>query len=188
MPSDPAAPIPTSSDRRRIPAWAAWLLAAAAALPALWLLNRLVPRPTTLGDSGGRLSACPDSPNCVCSHDPDPRHHIDPFPVVGSPRESIARLKTLLAERRHVRLVAERPDYLHFEFRTPLCRFVDDVEFLADATRPDAAVVQVRSASRLGYSDLGTNRKRIESIRREYLGAGANPSAPPAPHPPSVPR
>ncbi|HEY9596037.1 MAG TPA: DUF1499 domain-containing protein, partial [Cyanophyceae cyanobacterium] len=44
--------------------------------------------------------------------------------------------------------------------------FVDDVEFFLD---DNANVIQVRSASRLGESDLGVNRKRIETIRAEFL-------------------
>jgi uncharacterized protein (DUF1499 family) len=40
--------------------------------------------------------------------------------------------------------------------------FVDDVEFLIE---PNTQVIHVRSASRLGQSDLGVNRQRIEMIR-----------------------
>ena len=168
MASDPEA----RPDReRRLPAWSGWLIAAAAALPALWLINRLVPRPTGLGAADGHLAACPDSPNCVCSHDTDPQHHIDPFPVTGSAEAALARVKALLADRRHVHLLDESAGYLHYEFRTPVCRFVDDVEFLADDRHPGGPVLHVRSASRLGYSDLGTNRKRLEALRAEYLRA-----------------
>ena len=52
--------------------------------------------------------------------------------------------------------------YLYAEFTSRLMRYVDDVEFLEDST---AGVIHVRSASRLGYTDLGANRKRIENIR-----------------------
>ena len=60
--------------------------------------------------------------------------------------------------------------YLHAEFKSAVFRFVDDVEFFADE---GAGVIQVRSAARVGNSDLGVNRKRLETIRA--LG-----SAPPA--------
>jgi uncharacterized protein (DUF1499 family) len=50
-------------------------------------------------------------------------------------------------------------------------RFVDDVEFLLV---PAERVIHVRSASRVGYSDLGTNRKRVEALRAKFEG-----SAPP---------
>jgi uncharacterized protein (DUF1499 family) len=64
-----------------------------------------------------------------------------------------------------VRIVTQRDDYLHAEFTTPLLRFVDDVEFLAD---PAAGVIHVRSASRVGYSDLGVNRRRVRRIREAF--------------------
>ena len=47
----------------------------------------------------------------------------------------------------------------------PTTLFVDDSEFLLDRER---LVIQVRSASRLGYSDLGKNRSRIEEIREQF--------------------
>ena len=59
-------------------------------------------------------------------------------------------------------IISEQGNYLYAEFTTRLMGFVDDVEFLAD---PATGIVQVRSASRLGKSDLGVNRKRIEAIR-----------------------
>ncbi|MEO1134470.1 MAG: DUF1499 domain-containing protein, partial [Cyanobacteria bacterium J06639_1] len=62
--------------------------------------------------------------------------------------------------------VVERGDrYLYAEFTSKLMGFVDDVEFYADEA---ASVIHVRSASRLGKSDLGVNRKRIEAIRAQY--------------------
>jgi uncharacterized protein (DUF1499 family) len=64
-------------------------------------------------------------------------------------------------------LVTQRPGYLHAECRTKWMGFVDDVEFLLD---PAARVIHVRSASRLGRRDFGTNRERIEAIRAA-LGA-----------------
>jgi uncharacterized protein (DUF1499 family) len=42
-------------------------------------------------------------------------------------------------------------------------RFVDDVEFLFDDTNKK---IHVRSASRVGYSDMGVNRKRVEELRK----------------------
>ena len=55
--------------------------------------------------------------------------------------------------------------YLHAEFRSAVFRFVDDVEFHADEA---AGVIQVRSGSRIGFSDLGVNRRRIEAIRARW--------------------
>ncbi len=119
-----------------------------------------------LGVVDGRLAACPTSPNCVSSQaDPqDLRHYIAPLAYQGDRESAREKLVTLLEGQKRVSLVVRNDDYLRAEFRSLLFRFVDDVEFyLADEGRID-----VRSASRLGYSDLGVNRKRIEKLRSEF--------------------
>ena len=45
---------------------------------------------------------------------------------------------------------------------TPLMRYRDDVQLLYV---PEEGLVHVRSSSRLGYSDMGANRKRVEDLR-----------------------
>jgi uncharacterized protein (DUF1499 family) len=67
------------------------------------------------------------------------------------------------------RVVTARADYAHLEFATPLMGFVDDVELAVDTA---ASVIQVRSASRVGTSDFGVNRKRIDDLRRAFAAAG----------------
>jgi uncharacterized protein (DUF1499 family) len=62
------------------------------------------------------------------------------------------------------KIVKKEPGYLYAQFTTRLMKYVDDAEFWFD---PAAGVIQVRSASRLGSSDLGVNRKRIEFIRQK---------------------
>ena len=68
----------------------------------------------------------------------------------------------MLESTHGAKLITSAPDYLYAQYTTPLMKFVDDVEFWFD---PNANVIQVRSASRLGESDLGANRKRIEAVR-----------------------
>ena len=127
------------------------------------------PRPAP-GLRDGRLAACPDSPNCVCSQDVEAAHAIAPLVFRGSAAAAMSVLKQVLAGQPRVRVLMETPNYLHAEFRTPLCRFVDDVEFLFVESEH---VIHVRSASRVGYSDLGTNRRRVETLRRAF--AALNP-------------
>ena len=62
-------------------------------------------------------------------------------------------------------IVDKENDYIHAEFRSMIFRFVDDAEFYFD---PDKPVIDVRSAARLGYSDFGVNRKRMEEIRQQF--------------------
>ncbi len=119
-------------------------------------------RPTNLGVKDGRLAPCPETPNCVSSQSSDAAHAIEPLRFSGNPTAAMARLKTIIWGMPRTEIVSETDTYLHVEFTSLVFRFVDDVEFLLD--EPDSCI-QVRSASRMGRSDLGVNRKRIESIR-----------------------
>ena len=62
-------------------------------------------------------------------------------------------------------VIKESPHYLHVEFSSLLFRFVDDVEFFLDDMEK---LIHIRSASRVGYSDLGVNRRRVDKIRAEW--------------------
>ena len=121
-------------------------------------------RPDTLGIADGRLAKCPDSPNCVNSQTTDEKHSIPPFTYEGSRQEAFDRLKQAVSGLKRTQIVEERADYLRIECTSALFRFVDDVEFYF----PEENVIHVRSASRLGYSDLGVNRKRVEKIRQLF--------------------
>jgi uncharacterized protein (DUF1499 family) len=81
-------------------------------------------------------------------------------------------------------LVRESPGYMQFEVTTRWLRFTDDLEFLSD---PGSNQIQVRSSSRVGYSDLGANRRRVERIRARYgeLMKASSHEATPKPAPPS---
>ena len=114
-------------------------------------------RPSNLGVKDGKLAACPGTPNCVNSQSDDAQSKIEPLPA-----KSIAEVKKVLEGMERTTIVEETDNYLYAEFKSKLMGYVDDVEFYRD----DAAnAVQVRSASRLGKSDLGVNRKRVEEIR-----------------------
>jgi uncharacterized protein (DUF1499 family) len=121
-------------------------------------------RPTTIGLQAGRLAPCPSSPNCVCSYDSDELHKIDPLRYSSTPAAAWAALKQTIESLERTKIITATSDYLYAEFSSKLMGFVDDVEFYLD---PAAGVIQVRSASRLGQSDLGVNRQRIELIRSQ---------------------
>ncbi len=133
-----------------------------AALVLRLLIPRFSPEPDTLGVVDGRLSACPDSPNCVSSSATDAEHAIDPIAFSTSAEEAQADLLTVLSDLPRATLVSSEPGYVHASFRSPLMGYVDDGEFLFDEA---ANVIHVRMAARLGQSDLGANRERVESIR-----------------------
>ncbi|MBE9171221.1 DUF1499 domain-containing protein [Pleurocapsales cyanobacterium LEGE 06147] len=114
-------------------------------------------RPNNLGVKDGKLAPCPGTPNCVNSQSDNPQSKIEPLPSVA-----IADLKKVIEGMEGAKIIEQTDNYLYAEFKTKLMGFVDDVEFYLD---PNENVVHVRSASRLGKSDLGVNRKRIELIR-----------------------
>ncbi len=122
--------------------------------------------PTDLGVRNGRLKAPSPTPNSVSSQamlwpDHPQRLAAQIAPLAGG-AATFARLRTLLASWPGATVVTARDDYLYVQFTTPLLKFTDDAEFWLD---PAAGVVHVRSASRLGQGDLGTNRRRIEALR-----------------------
>lgn len=119
-------------------------------------------RPTNLGVQSGKLAPCPGSPNCVSSFSQDTTHKIAPLTYNSTSAEAMANLKTIIQNMERTTIVTEAENYLYAEFKSKLLGFVDDVEFLIDDS---AKVIHVRSASRLGQSDLGVNRSRVETIR-----------------------
>ncbi|WP_073073873.1 DUF1499 domain-containing protein [Phormidesmis priestleyi] len=128
-------------------------------------------RPNNLGVQNGALAACPDSPNCVNSFSTDAGHKIDPIRYTSTPEKAFADLKQTIQSMPRTQIVTENENYLYAEFASKLMGFVDDVEFYLDKT---AGVIHVRSAARLGKSDLGVNRQRVEAIRAALAGSGAS--------------
>lgn len=125
-------------------------------------------RPADLGVRNGRLKAAPSSPNAVSSQATD-GHQIAPLAYAGRAEAAMKALKAIVDGTPNTHLVENKPDYLYAEYASALLGFVDDVEFYFP---PGGSIIQVRSASRLGYSDLGVNRKRIEAIRARLAQAG----------------
>ena len=130
--------------------------------------------PTGLGVQDGKLKRPSRTPNSVSSQAdlwPGPMSEsarIDPLTVKGSPQASLQQIKALAAQMPGARVVDSRDDYLYLQFTTRVLGFVDDVEFWA---APDAKVIQVRSASRVGRKDFGVNRARIEALRGQFAAA-----------------
>jgi len=115
-----------------------------------------------------RFARCPSSPNCVSSDAPaDDSHYIKPLRVDGNGAQTWQAVLEYLQDQPAYTIVERRADYLRAEARTRLLRFVDDVEF---HLRIDQGEIAMRSASRIGYSDLGANRHRLEALRQALSG------------------
>jgi uncharacterized protein (DUF1499 family) len=97
----------------------------------------------------------------------DAQHAIAPYRYQKSLAETKELLKAIIASLPRTRLVEEDGEYLHYEFTSLLIRFVDDVEFVFDE---GSKTIHFRSASRVGYGDLGVNRRRMENIRSSLAG------------------
>lgn len=131
-------------------------------------------RPTNLGVHDGRLLPCPETPNCVSSRSTGPEHAVEPLRFSGPASEAMSALSAVISVMKRVRIVTRTDSYLHAEFTSAVFRFVDDAEFLLDN---ETSSIHVRSASRVGSSDLGVNRKRIEAIRKAWQALPAPPPA-----------
>jgi len=154
--------------------WTAAVLVLALGAAQLGALEGQAPADLGLNDS--QLKPPSVTRNSVSSQtDRHPGHpqadyaRIDPLPFkAGGADASMQALKAALQQMGGVRITVDQPGYLRAEARTPVLRFVDDLEFAVDAQR---GVIDLRSASRLGSEDFGTNRKRIEALRGLYLAA-----------------
>jgi uncharacterized protein (DUF1499 family) len=132
----------------------------------VYAVSLLARRPPNLGVKNGQLAPCPASPNCVCTHAEDDEHAIEPLRFIGTPAEAMAKLKQALDMLPRKQVVTETPDYLHVECWSLIFRYTDDVEFLIDGP---IQTIQFRSASRIGRSDFGVNRARMEAIRKAFV-------------------
>jgi uncharacterized protein (DUF1499 family) len=156
--------------------WKRWLAWTAFGVAGLAVMNvvglaiaaRQAPRPANLGASGGRLAACPDTPNCVSTQTDNPQQRLEPIPYSGSTAEARQRLLEIIQGAQRTEIVAETPTYLGVVYRSALFGFPDDVEFVFDEQR---RVIDFRSASRLGKGDMGVNRARMEAISQAFGAA-----------------
>ena len=112
--------------------------------------------PVDLGVQENKLAPCPNSPNCVSSFDSDNSHTIRPL------NADLEKIERMLVSLNHANIVDRSGNYMRVEFTSRILRYIDDVEFLHDE---NGGVTHVRSASRVGFTDLGVNRKRVEKIR-----------------------
>ena len=126
-------------------------------------------RPNDLGVRNGLLKSALPSPNAVNSQATGGYHQIAPLRYNGTSEPAMAALKSVIESTPRTSIVEERADYLYAEFTSKVIGYVDDVEFYFPSNE---RVIHARSASRLGYSDFGVNRKRIEDIRAKLAAAG----------------
>jgi uncharacterized protein (DUF1499 family) len=142
----------------------------------LMLSNCSANRPAEADGKNGELATCPDRPNCVSSLSDDKEHFIAPLTYDGSMAEAAARLLSVLEQMEGAKILSRTGTTIHAEFTSTVFGFVDDVDFRFDTADRR---IDLRSASRVGYTDFGANRRRIEEIRQRFQAAATTePSQP----------
>jgi uncharacterized protein (DUF1499 family) len=116
--------------------------------------------PASIGD----FASCPESPNCVSTKSSSQEHGIKPFNYSVSKEKAKQGLLEIVKKMPGTKIKINQDNLVHSEFTSSVFRFVDDVEFYFE----EDGVINFRSASRLGHSDLGANRNRMEEIRKQF--------------------
>lgn len=134
------------------------------ALGGTLLLTACSGTPVKQGLVDGALAICGDKPNCVSSQDKREDHYIAPLSYPAKNNQAISLLQNYLEKQENVNINDITENYIWAVYTTPLMQFNDDVEFYFS----QPGTIQIRSASRIGYSDLGANNKRVEGIRTDF--------------------
>lgn len=152
----------TRSSRRGSRLWMRLFFLPLIAIAGLFMISMSATRPDTLSHSNGRLAECPTTPNCVATQSGDEQQRMSPVKYSTDADQAVGNIKSIVSKKfSRAKLVSDEGNYLHYEFTSLIFRFVDDVEFLVD---DKAKEIHFRSASRVGHSDLGANRKRMQTI------------------------
>lgn len=125
-------------------------------------VNRVATGLTTNDAGITTLSGCEDLHNCTASTATVKRNLIDSLDYSGPPSQAVATVSRVIATQSGAQIITQSENYLHATYKTTLLGYTDDLELLLDE---NTGILHVRSASRIGKSDLGANRKRIEALR-----------------------
>lgn len=128
--------------------------------------------PQNLGVINGKLRPPSLTPNSVSSqaglypaHPQRMYADIAPLNYTGDGDVAMNQLALLLNSSARTTVITQGSVYIYAQSQTAVLRFTDDLEFWLDSPN---GVIQMRSASRLGRKDFGTNRARIEAIRARF--------------------
>ena len=119
-------------------------------------------------ESSGFLD-CPDTPNCVSSLAKNPKYQVEPFKLKKDPTTSWDIVRKMVGSLPRTKIVTADNNNIHAECRSMIFRFVDDLTL---HLTPSNGIIHIRSASRIGYSDLGVNRRRVENLRKKLKQNG----------------
>jgi uncharacterized protein (DUF1499 family) len=109
----------------------------------------------------GQFARCPERPNCVSTKNSSIENTIKPIYYKGSHENAKQSLLLVIKTFESAKVKKKQDKFIHVEFTSNIFKFIDDVEFYLT----EQGVIHFRSASRIGHSDLGVNRRRVEKIR-----------------------
>ena len=122
----------------------------------LALFHLVGPVPAELGVHNGALAPCPSPAHCA---------RVD-WPVADA-EAALAALVPVVESTARTTIEEQGDGYLHATSNSALFGFVDDLELYADAAH---GMLQARSVSRLGDSDLGVNSQRLKALEQQLKG------------------
>ena len=128
----------------------------------IFLMNCSGARPPLIG----QFSVCPNKPNCVSSKSTISIHKIDPIIYKGTSEDAQEKILGIIKSMRRTKISENKDNFIHVEFTSKIFGFVDDVELYFN----EVGTIHFRSASRIGNSDMGVNRKRMEEIHQSFMG------------------
>jgi len=111
----------------------------------------------------GQLTPCPTSNNCVISDRRDAAHYLPAWETNQTPEQVKLKLMAILQQHPNIQIISHSEFYIHGQYRSDWFGFIDDLEFLIEEN-----AVQIRSASQLGYSDFGANKKHLLIIKKAF--------------------
>lgn len=109
------------------------------------------------------LPECGWLPNCINSQSGRGAQASEP---ITANAEQWQQLKGWIAQQEDWEITVDDGNFIQAIVKTPLMRFLDDIQLLF---LPDEQLIQVRSSSRLGFSDMGTNASRVETLRDQLM-------------------
>lgn len=121
--------------------------------------------PNNIGVNNGRLAPMPNKPNAVSSQTEIMDKRVEPLKFIGDLENSRKLVIDIINTFKNIEIIKNEENYIYVIFSTEKMKYKDDVEFYFD---DDKKLIHFRSASRVGYSDMGVNRKRYEDIKKVY--------------------
>jgi len=106
-----------------------------------------------------KLAPCPDKPNCICTEFADDQSHF--IDAIKSQSLDLDMITKAIESTGGI-INTTQNNYIAATYTSRIFKYVDDFEIRIDR---ENQLIHIRSASRVGHSDMGANIKRIENFK-----------------------